>query len=115
MENITWEIVRVLFYLVLVIGFIYLLNFFLKNGITGKSKGRYIKVLEQVYLSPKKSLSLIKIHDQVLLISNTDTDIKVLYSWDEKEFPEPGHSEDGESFKEYFQKFSKSNRRGRDE
>ena len=81
MENIGEELARVVFYLVLVIALMYLFSYFLKRSISGKSRGRYIQVIEQVYLAPKKRLALVRVHDQILLLSNSETEVKVLFSW----------------------------------
>ncbi|NLJ83757.1 MAG: flagellar biosynthetic protein FliO [Halanaerobiaceae bacterium] len=115
MENIGEELARVVFYLVLVIALMYLFSYFLKRSISGKSRGRYIQVIEQVYLAPKKSLALVRVHDQILLLSNSETEVKVLFSWKEEDFPEPAVPGSEDSFKAYLDKFTKANRRGRDE
>ncbi|MFI5359240.1 MAG: FliO/MopB family protein [Halanaerobiales bacterium] len=115
MENIEGELARVIFYLVLVIALMYLFSYFLKKTISGKSRGRYIQVMEQVYLAPKKSLALVKVHDQIFLLSNAETEIELLFSWKEEDFPVPAITNSGENFRVYLDKFTKANRRDRDE
>lgn len=114
--NIPWEIAKISFYLLLVLGLIYLLAYFLKNNISRGGKGKHIRVIEQVYLSPKKSLALIIVHDTILLISNCNNQVSVLKTWHSKDFPEASDEMvKGNSFKEYFQQIINSNRRGSDE
>ncbi|MTI58795.1 MAG: flagellar biosynthetic protein FliO [Firmicutes bacterium] len=114
--NIPWEIAKISFYLLLVLGLIYLLAYFLKNNISRSGKGKQIKVIEQVYLSPKKSLALITVHDTIFLISNSNEKVSVLKTWDSKDFPElKDEMVKGASFKEYFQQIINDNRRGSDD
>lgn len=112
----TWEIAKIIFYLALVVGLIYLLNFFLKNNISRNSKGKHIKLIERIHLSPKSSLLLITVDDVVLLLSNTDNKVQVLERWDSNSFPDLSNNvSDGQSFKEYWQQIVNSNRRDRNE
>lgn len=114
--NIAWEIAKITFYLVLVVVMIYLLSYFLKNNITRNGRGKYIKVIEQVYLSQKKSLTLITVHDTIFLISNNDDKVRVLQRWNKKDFPQlKDESTNSQSFKEYLQQILKNNRRGKDD
>lgn len=115
MENFGGELLKVIIYLSLVIGLMYLISYFLKKSISGKSKGKYIQVIEQIYIAPRKSLILLQVQEQIFLLSNTETDLKVISTWNEEDFPELGIPEREESFKSYFSKLTRDNRRDRDE
>lgn len=105
MDNFAWEIAKVSFYLLLVLAVIYLLSYLIKNNISKSGKGRYINIIEQVYLAPKRSLALVAVHDTVLLISNSEDKIRVLEKWNKSDFPGSGDAlKNGHSFKEYLQK-----------
>lgn len=114
--DIGWEIARVTFYLVVVIGLIYLLNYFFKKNIGKTGRGKYVKIIERVYLSPKKSLVLLTVYDTVLLISDSEEKVKVLQRWNKRDFPQiEDELTNGQSFKEYWQHILKNNRRGKDD
>ncbi len=104
--NYSWEVIKIVIYLALVLGLIYLIAYFMKNRMMTQN-GRYIRVLERVYISPKISLSLIEAKDKVLLISVANDNVKLLESWSADEFVEI-EAQDGKiskNFKEYIQEF----------
>ncbi len=110
--NYGWEIVKIIFYLLLVLGLIYLVIYFLRKTLTKTGKGRYIKVIEQIYLSPKQSLVLIMINDVVLLLSNSNEQIRVLNRWEQAEFKEKEPAAvSTASFKDYWHRLTRDNRR----
>ena len=114
--EIGWEIAKITFYLVVVIGLIYLLNYFFKKNISKTGRGKYVKIIERVYLSPKKSLVLLTVHDTVLLISDSEDRVGVLHTWNKQDFPQiKGELTNEQSFKEYWQQILKNNRRGKDD
>ncbi len=101
--NYSWELIKIVVYLALVLGLIYLIAYFMKNRMMTQN-GRYIRVLERVYISPKISLSLIRAKDKVLLISVANDNVKLLESWSADEFVEM-EVQDSKSFKDYIQEF----------
>ena len=115
MENIGVELARVTFYLLLIIGLMYLISYFLKRSISGRTRGRYIQIIEQVYLAPKKSFTLLKVNGQIFLMANTETDSRLIYTWKEEDFPGAAIPEKEESFRNIFNKLTGVYRRGNDE
>ncbi|MFW5856060.1 MAG: flagellar biosynthetic protein FliO [Bacillota bacterium] len=114
--NYSWEIIKMIFYLLLVLGIIYLLTRFLKNRFFQPRGGSNIKIIEQVYLAPKKSLKLIKIRDKIILIGISGDKIEVLSEWSSSEFgplaeEENDNNELGTRFSSYFNKFKEKYRR----
>ncbi len=101
--NYSWEFIKIVIYLALILGLIYLIAYFMKNRMMTQN-GRYIRVLERVYISPKISLSLIRAKDRVLLISVANDNVKLLGSWPADEFVET-EVQDSKNFKDYIQEF----------
>lgn len=101
--NYSWELIKIVIYLVLVLGLIYLIAYFMKNRMMTQN-GRYIRVLERVYISPKISLSLVKAKDKVLLISVANGNVKLLETWPADEFIEM-EVQGKKDFKDYIQDF----------
>lgn len=108
--NYALETVKIIFYLALVLGIIYLLANLLKNRFTGQTDGRYIHVLERVYLGPKTGLTLIKVEDRVLLLGISESRVEVIDSWSKAEFSEIKTSLE-RGFKDYLQDLIKGSRR----
>lgn len=68
--------------LVLVVGIIFvvqhLIGRFLKGGIVRKSVPRYIRVVETRFLAPKKSLILVEVGGEYLLLGTTDSGVNLI-------------------------------------
>jgi flagellar protein FliO/FliZ len=66
----------------IVIGLIYLAyylaNRFLKGNLVRKSVPRYIRVVESRFLAPKKSLMLVEVGGEYLLLGSTDSGLSLL-------------------------------------
>jgi len=99
--NYTWEISKIIFYLVFVLGSIYLLAYFLRKKLQVQNDNKYIEVLEKMYLSQKSYLALIKVNEKVILLSIADNRISKIESWDNEEFNEKEVTE--KDFKNRFQ------------
>jgi len=56
----------------------YLANRFLKGNLVRKSVPRYIRVVESRFLAPKKSLMLVEVGGEYLLLGSTDSGISLL-------------------------------------
>jgi len=104
--NYSWEIARIIFYLLLVLGLIYLFGYFLKTRLIGQKQGQYINILERSYLSSKTSLALARVNDRVLLIGITDNKLELLYEWELEDFNQIS-GEEGKNFRDYIQSFIK--------
>lgn len=85
--NYSWEIIKIIFYLILVLGIIYLLANFLKKKVFQPTGGQYMETIEQLYLGPNKSLKLVKVRENILLLGVTDEKIELLKEWPKSEFP----------------------------
>ena len=73
-------IIRMTGALALILGLMLGIAFFLKRwgGITGKAAGRYIEVLENRLLLPKRHVSLIKVAGTYFLIGSTEQGMSLL-------------------------------------
>jgi flagellar biogenesis protein FliO len=79
---------QMLFALGVVVGLIFLAGFFLKKR---QTTGGVMKVLAFQHLGPRKGLVAVKVCDEVLLLSVTATDLRLLKTYEADEFkPEPG-------------------------
>ena len=56
----------------------YLANRFLKGNLLKKSVPRYIRVVESRFLAPKKSLMLVEVGGEYLLLGSSDSGISLL-------------------------------------
>jgi len=56
----------------------YLTNRFLKGSLVNKSVPRYIRVVESRFLAPKKSLMLVEVGGEYLLLGSTDSGLSLL-------------------------------------
>jgi flagellar protein FliO/FliZ len=56
----------------------YLANRFLKGNLMKKSVPRYIRVVESRFLAPKKSLMLVEVGGEYLLLGSTDSGLSLL-------------------------------------
>lgn len=71
-------------FLALVIGAFYSIVAVFKKGVFSKGKlgflnnSQLIEVVSTTYISPKKSLSLIRAHKQIFLVANTDTGVSLI-------------------------------------
>ncbi len=99
-----WEIARIIFYLLLVIGLIYFTSFLFKRKITGSRQGKYISILERCYISSKMSMTLVRVNNKVLLIGISPSRIELLAEWELREF-ESVAPEKGWDFRDYIQAF----------
>lgn len=74
--------------LLIIIGIIYISVFLMRRlsgRRTGGGRGKTIQVIEQTFLSPKKSVCLLKLADRAVLVGITEANISLLteMAWDE--------------------------------
>jgi flagellar biosynthetic protein FliO len=90
-ESVLPSLSRIAISLGVIVVIIYLTVFLLRklsgNRIGGK-KGNKIRIVEQAYLAPKKSVCLLKLADRAVLIGITDTKINLLTEFDWESMPE---------------------------
>ena len=76
------SITRIAITLCVVVAIIYLAVFLLRKlsggRISGPGTGKTIRVIEQTYLAPKKSVCLLKLGDRAVLVGITETNINLL-------------------------------------
>lgn len=115
--NYSWEIVKIVFYLIIISAVIYLLARFLKNFYLRPGGGENMALIEQLYLDSKKSLQLVRVKDKVLLISVSENEIKLLDQWPRSEFSDIDNppTADRADFKTKFKEYMGQYRRGSDE
>ncbi len=112
--NYSWEIIKLIFYLALVLSLIYLVYFLLKRRLAGQKKGRYMQTIEQIYLAPRRSLVLLLVQEEVFLLSLSDSRVELIQKWDRTEFGDLD-LKSNQDFKGYLQQIMKGNRRDQDE
>src|SRR6056297_21182 len=76
--NYTFEIFKIGFYLILIVGIIYFLSMFFKKNI--------LKVIDKLYMGSNQGLYLVEVNDEILLISQTEKKIDKLDKWDAVDF-----------------------------
>ncbi len=113
------EIARIFFYLLIVLAIIYLGQRYLRRFMRGQQQGEHIQIIEQLYLSPKKNLTLVRAKDRVILLAVHEEGVEELDSWPGEEFgPEqPADVRGGEpgSFGGRLKKWLETYRRDYDE
>lgn len=111
------EIARIFFYLLLVLGIIYVSQHFMRKFIKKQRVGKYLELIEQLYISPKVSIGLVKAKDTVILLSFSDKGINKLKSWPIEEFGEnlSFSEEDNSNFSDRFKDILGQYRRNQDE
>ncbi|SDL74107.1 FliO/MopB family protein [Halarsenatibacter silvermanii] len=81
-----FELVRVFFYLLLVLGIIFFGQKYFRRFMRRQQQGEHMQIIEQLYLSPKKNLTLVRTRDEVLLIVIYEEGVKKLNSWPREDF-----------------------------
>jgi len=84
--NYSLEIMKMIFYLIIILVAIYLLARFLKKFYLNPSGGENLELIEQIYLESKKSLKLVRVKDRILLFSVSEEKIEKIKEWPENEF-----------------------------
>lgn len=109
--NYTFEIFKIGFYLILIVGIIYFLSMFFKKNILNVQSGSHLKVIDKLYMGSKQGLYLVEVNGEILLISQTENKIDKLEKWDAIEFDfdieEIEENNEGKQaqFKEFFMKY----------
>lgn len=84
--NYYWEIIKIAFYLVIIIAVIYILGRYMRRFYMRPGGGENMELIEQLYLDSKKSLRLVRIKDKVMLFGLSEKNIELLAEWPESEF-----------------------------
>lgn len=110
----TLETAKIIFYLALVLGLIYLLAGFFKKRLTMGGNSQYITVLERSFPMQKTALTLVKVKDRVYLLGISEGGFEVLDKWPLEEFGEL-RTEQPKDFKDHLEDFIKGIRPDRNE
>src|SRR6056297_2603627 len=109
--NYTFEILKIGFHLILIVGVIYFLSTFFKKNVLNVQSGKHLKLIDKLYLGSKQGLFLVEVNDEILLISQTENKIEKLDKWkkvnfdfDIEELRESNESKQAQ-FKEFFMKY----------
>lgn len=115
--NYGFEIARVFGYLLLVLVIIYISQHFFRKFLRQQRQGEHLEMIEQLYISPKRSLALFRAREQILLLGISEKGIEKIASWDIDEFEltEKESSKANPKFMEYLKKFSSKYRRDNNE
>jgi len=91
-ETVLPSLTRIVFSLLIIVAIIYASVFLLKklsgNRLGSGTRGKTIRVIEQTYLAPKKSVCLLKLADRAVLIGITDNTINMLTEISLDDLPE---------------------------
>lgn len=99
-----WEsLVRILLFLPLVLVLAYLMIKFGLSRSLIRQQGRHLKVIDQVALSPKATINVVKVADKYYLIGATENQIVYLKEIDT--YPEEDKRETSHRFVEVLKKF----------
>lgn len=113
--NYWFEIFKIIFYLIVVIGLIYFLSVFLKKNVLNMHSSKYLNIIDRLYVSSKMSLVLVEVNDEILLMSYSDDGIKKIDQWDIEDFDfeyerlENNQMTDQMNFKEIFKNYWRRN------
>ncbi len=99
--NYGWEIAKMAFYLLVVLGVIYLLYYLLRRGTFKQQKGRFIKIRDRIHLDHNHSLLLVEVKEEIILLSSSEKGMTNLKEWSKDEFGQLPVEEKG-SFKKHF-------------
>ncbi len=113
------EIARIFFYLLLVLGIIYFGQRYLRRFLRKQQTGEHLRIVEQLYLAPKKNLTLVKARDRIILLAVHEEGVEEIDSWPREEFgPEDfgtGEMDEGHSFGDKIKNWLEFYRRDLDE
>ncbi|HKL13212.1 MAG TPA: flagellar biosynthetic protein FliO [Halanaerobiales bacterium] len=109
--NYTFEILKIGFYLLVVVGIIYFLSVLFKKNVLSVQSSKHLKLIDKLYMGSKTGLFLIEVNDEIILISQTENKIEKLDKWkkvnfdfDIEELRESNESKQAQ-FKEFFMKY----------
>jgi len=106
-----WDIIRIVFYFIIIIGLIYLAARIFKRKIFQSGDGQYLQVIERMYFAPKRFLSLVRVKDRVILFSISEKRIQEVQTWALDEFEDFTKDNSTSSFPGYFKKYFEKYRR----
>lgn len=112
--NYSWELIKIFLYLAVITGIILVVARILKRGYYQHNQGKYMEIVEQIYLGHKKQLSLVKIKNKIVLFSVTGENIEKISEWPITEF-EDLELNKTENFKNQLKKYIKGNWRDSNE
>lgn len=82
--NYMWETFKISFYLVLIIAFILLIYYLIKNRFNFQ-QSKEMEIIDTMRLANGEMLYLVKIFDELLLLGGTKEKIANLQSWKEED------------------------------
>jgi len=109
--NLFWELVKIIISLLFVLSIAYLVFQFLNKKNPLFSKGQFIKVIENTFIAPNKSISIVEVGNRFLILGVTEqnitllteiTDQQIIAFWQEKQHTV---SEPNNSFSNYLSAF----------
>ena len=109
--NYTFEILKIGFYLLVVVGIIYFLSVMFKKNVLSVQSGKHLKLIDKLYMGSKIGLFLIEVNDEILLISQTENRIEQLDKWKKVDFDfdieeiREGNQGKQAQFKKFFRKY----------
>ena len=118
--NFGWEIAKILFYLVLIAGIIYLLSYPLKRKVLKNRSSKYMQIIDRLYYDSKHSFILLEIEEEVILIAQSEGSMKKISSWKKDDLDidfSKRFIKDAKlsTFKDYFRKFARKDKGDRGE
>lgn len=76
--NLFWELIKVVFSLAIVLGVAYLIFQFLSKRSPLFTRGQFITIIENTFIAPNKSISIVEVGNRFLIVGVTEQNITLL-------------------------------------
>ncbi len=83
--NYGWEIAKITFYLLLIVGVIYLLSYPLKRKIGTNSKSKYMEIIDRLYYDTKNSFIMLKVEEKIILVARSEGKAEKIAEWEKSD------------------------------
>ena len=102
--NFSWQLIRMLFYLIVIIALIILLAKFIKKQSLLSASGQQLQVLEKLYFNSEQALYLVKVLDEYWVLGISAQRIELLAKLSDVQDLVEFSKEQDESKEEYWLK-----------
>ena len=97
--NYDLQLLKTLIYFIFIIIMILAAAKIFQKYFRQQKQGKYVDIIEQMYLGQKQYLSLIKVNDKIFLLSVGSDQVEKIGEWPADEFENINHN-DSQSFKD---------------
>jgi flagellar protein FliO/FliZ len=78
--NYLWETFKITFYLLMIIGFILTIYYFLKNKFN-LNNSRQMEIIDTMRLANGETIYLVKVFDEIVMLGGSKEELNYLKSW----------------------------------